>query len=224
MTEPLRIILADDHVLFRRGLAGLIAGQPGLTIVGEAGDGEEAAALVRERAPDAVLIDIHMPHCTGLEAIPLIKAARPEVKIVMLTVSCDDRDLFSAIKLGADGYLTKDLEPQQLFDMLLGLARGEAPIAPALAARILEEFRQMQRSPARPLDYGDELTARENDVLKLVALGATNREIAAALSISENTVKIHLRNILEKLHLQNRTQATAYAIQHKIVEGPHPEH
>lgn len=216
MSVPLRILLVDDHVLFRKGLAGLLAGQRGVEVVGEASDGWEAATLTRDRAPDAVLMDIHMPHCTGLEAIPLIKQERPDVKIVMLTVSCEDHDLFAAIRLGADGYLTKDMEPQQLFDVLAGLSRGEAPIAPALAGRILEEFRQLQRNPARTPDVSDDLTPRETGVLTLVAQGATNKEIAATLSISENTVKIHLRNILEKLHLQNRTQATAYAVRHGL--------
>ncbi len=220
MAEVLRILLVDDHVLFRKGMAALIAARKDLAVVGEASDGFEAADLARDRGTDVVLMDVHMPRCSGLEAIPLIKQVRPEARIVMLTVSSEDRDLFTAIKQGADGYLLKDLEPRQLFDMLDGLRRGEAAIAPALAGRILNEFRQLQRGAGPSAEIHDDLTPREIDVLKLVAQGATNKEIAAILSITENTVKIHLRNILEKLHLQNRTQATAYAIQHGLAGDP----
>jgi two-component system, NarL family, nitrate/nitrite response regulator NarL len=213
MSDSVRILLVDDHVLFRKGLAGLLASQSHFSVIGEAGDGEEAVALTRTTRPDLVLMDIHMPRCTGLQAIPLIKAEKPDTKIVMLTVSAEDHDLFLAIQEGAEGYLTKDLEPKQLFDLLTGIERGESAIAPAMATRILHEFRNMQNGATPPPENPDELTPREIEVLEIVARGATNKEIAAALSITENTVKIHLRNILEKLHLQNRTQATAYAIQ-----------
>ena len=220
MLQPLRILLADDHVLFRKGLGALIAARVDMVVVGEAKDGLEAAALARETAPDIVLLDINMPRCSGLEAIPLILRDQPQACIIMLTVSEEDHDLFAAIKSGAFGYLLKDLEPQQLFDLLEGVRRGEAPIASVMATKILHEFRQMSARPAPAPKAPDELTAREVEVLKLVASGATNREIATALSIAENTVKIHMRNILEKLHLQNRIQATAYAVRQGLAEDP----
>ena len=212
MTPPLRILLADDHVFFRKGIASLIAPRQDMQVVGEARDGFEAIEQARATMPDIVLMDIHMPRCSGLEAIPQIVRNCPNTHIVMLTVSDDDEDLFSAIKNGAFGYLLKDIEPSQLFALLDGVRRGEAPIAGVLATKILREFRQVEKSSALATSLPDELTSREIEVLQLVANGATNREIASSLSITENTVKMHLRNILDKLHLQNRIQATAYAV------------
>jgi len=216
--EPLRILLVDDHVLFRKGVAALLAARPDMEVVGEAGDGLEALARARETLPDVILMDLSMPRCSGLEATQLIKQEMPHVHIVMLTVSDDDRDLFAAIKNGAEGYLLKNLEPQQLFDLLEGVRRGEAALSGTLAAKILQEFRQPDKSLARQLEVRDELTPREIEVLKLVVEGDSNKEIAAKLGIQENTVKIHLRNILEKLHLQNRLQAAVYAVRQKLVE------
>lgn len=216
--QPLRILLADDHVLFRKGISALIASRRDMQIVGEASDGLQAVALARETKPDVVLLDIHMPRCNGLEAIPQILNDTPETRIVMLTVSEEDRDLFASIRGGAFGYLLKDLEPQQLFNLLEGVRRGEAPIAGSMATRILREFKQMNPAPVPPAAAADPLTEREEQVLRLVANGATNREIAAALSITENTVKMHLRNILDKLHLQNRIQATAYAVRQGLAD------
>jgi len=189
--EPLRILLADDHVLFRKGLAALMAPRQDVEVVGEAGDGREGIALARETVPDVILMDVHMPGCDGLEATEIIKREMPHVRIVMLTISDDDQDLFTAIKNGADGYLLKDLEPQQLFDMLEGLRRGQAPISGVLAARVLKEFRQPAEAGVQPAGMRDELTPRETEVLEWVAKGATNKEIAQALNITENTVKIH---------------------------------
>jgi len=210
--------LVDDHVLFRKGVAALLAARQDMEVVGEAGDGLEAVARARETLPDVVLMDVSMPRCSGLEATQIIKQEMPHVHIVMLTVSDDDRDLFAAIKNGAEGYLLKNLEPQQLFDLLEGVRRGEAALSGTLAAKILQEFRQPDKSLARQLEVRDELTPREIEVLKLVVEGDSNKEIAAKLGIQENTVKIHLRNILEKLHLQNRLQAAVYAVRQKLVE------
>ncbi len=209
--KPMRILLVDDHILFRKGVSSLLATRPEFEVVGECGDGLEAIEYAHQYSPDVILMDITMPRCGGLEATLAIKREMPQVKIVMLTVSADDRHLFAAIKNGAEGYLLKNIEPDQLFDMLAGLARGEAAIPGSLAVKILAEFRQPDRSLDDPA-VGDELTPREMIVLELVAQGSTNLEIAEALCITENTVKIHLRNILEKLHLRNRVQAAVYAV------------
>ncbi len=217
MEEPLRILLVDDHILFRKGVASLIVSHQGMEVAGEAGDGLEAVAQARKMMPDVILMDISMPKCNGLEATRLIKREMPHVKIIMLTVSDDDRDLFAAIKDGAEGYLLKNLEPRQFFDMLEGIRQGEVAISGVMASKILHEFRQPEQSLARPSEEGDELTSREIEVLELVVEGNTNREIAESLSITENTVKIHLRNILEKLHLQNRIQAAVYAVRQGLV-------
>jgi DNA-binding NarL/FixJ family response regulator len=216
--EPLRVLLVDDHILFRKGVASLLASRLGLEVVGEAGDGVEAVARAQETVPDVILMDIGMPECSGLEATRLIKSEMPHVKIIMLTISDDDRDLFAAIKNGADGYLLKNLEPYQLFDTLEGARQGEVPMSGAVAAKILQEFRQPEQSLTQPAEARDELTRREIEVLEQVVQGASNKEIAVALSISENTVKIHLRNILEKLHLQNRIQAAVYAVREGLAD------
>jgi two-component system nitrate/nitrite response regulator NarL len=216
--EPLRILLVDDHVLFRKGVAALLVARQDMQVVGEAGDGFEAIAQAQETVPDVILMDIHMPECGGLEAVMVIKREMPHVHIIMLTVSDDDRDLFAAIKNGAEGYLLKNLEPYQLFEMLEGVRQGEAPISGAVAAKILQEFRQPTQNVAQEPEVSDELTPREVKVLEQVVEGATNKEIAEALTITENTVKIHLRNILEKLHLQNRIQAAVYAVRQGLVD------
>ncbi len=211
----LRVLLVDDHALFRAGIASLLESRPDLVeVAGQAQDGAEAVDAARRLRPDLVLMDIHMPKMDGIAAARQIKAELAGVKVVMLTVSDQDRDLFEAIKAGAQGYLLKNLEPEELFEYLGGVSRGEAPISRIMAARILNEFasqatREKASAGAEP---SGELTAREREVLKLVAAGATNREIASALTVTENTVKNHLRNILEKLHLENRTQAAAYAL------------
>ncbi len=214
--EPLRILLVDDHVLFRKGVAAMLASRPDLQIAGEAGDGLEALEQACQLMPDVILMDINMPRLGGLEAVKRIKAEMPHVHIIMLTVSDMDQDLFAAIKNGAEGYLLKNLEPEQLFETLEGIRHGASPMSIELATKILNEFRnpKSQSQPAAPVS---ELTRRESEVLELIVQGATNREIAAKLSIAEDTVKIHLRNILEKLHLQNRIQAAVYAVRQGLV-------
>jgi DNA-binding NarL/FixJ family response regulator len=164
-------------------------------------------------------MDVHMPKVDGIQAARMISSELPQVKVVMLTVSEQDDDLFAAIKSGARGYLLKNLEPEELFDYLAGISRGEAPISRAMAAKILSEFAS-QTGPrtAESSETGELLTPREKEVLALVAAGSTNKEIALALTLTENTVKNHLRNILEKLHLENRTQAAAYALKHGLTK------
>jgi len=213
----LRILLVDDHVLFRKGVAALLARRPEIEVVGEASDGLEAMSVAREIIPDVILMDIHMPKCDGLEATRMIKRELPHVKIVILTVSDDNQNLFEAIKSGAQGYLLKDLEPTKLYDLLESISRGEAPLSGVVAAKILKEFARPNADPAPAPEMIDELTTRETDILHLVVDGKTNKEIAASLFIAENTVKIHLRNILEKLHLQNRIQAAVYAVRKGLV-------
>lgn len=211
---PLRVLLVDDHALFRAGIASLLASRGTVDVVGEAQDGQEALEAARRLKPDVVLMDVHMPKLDGIHATRMLVAELPEVKVVMLTVSDQDKDLFEAVKSGAHGYLLKNLEPEELFDYLAGISRGEAPISRTMAAKILNEFASQAAKPRAPeaAAPSEVLTPREREVLKLVSSGATNKEIASALTLTENTVKNHLRNILEKLHLENRTQAAAYAL------------
>jgi two-component system, NarL family, nitrate/nitrite response regulator NarL len=211
--DKMRILLADDHILFRKGLAQLLGSQPDFQVCGEAGDGFEALEKARELMPDLILMDINMPRCDGREATRLIKAELPYVVIVILTVSDDEQDLFTALKNGAQGYLLKKMDPDDLFAQLRGLSRGEAPLSRLLASKILHEFSRVS-PPAAERDR--KLTAREQQVLQLVAQGRSNRDIADKLVVSENTVKNHLRNILAKLHLENRVQAAAYALREGI--------
>jgi DNA-binding NarL/FixJ family response regulator len=221
--EPLRVLLVDDHTLFRRGIESLLASRQGIEVVGDAADGFEAVARARETVPDVILMDIDMPRCNGLEATRQIKREMPHVKVVMLTVSDDGDNLFEAIKSGAQGYLLKNLEAYQLFDMLDSVSRGEAPLSGLVAARILEEFTRPEPGDSQGPEMAiveettERLSAREIEVLELVVAGKTNKQIAATLVITENTVKNHLSNILDKLHLQNRIQAAVYAVRQGLV-------
>jgi DNA-binding NarL/FixJ family response regulator len=212
----MRTLLVDDHALFRDGVASLLLAW-GHEVVGQASDGAEAIDMVDETSPEVVLMDVRMPHVSGLEATAQIKQRHPEVAIVMLTVSEEEADLFRAIKAGAQGYLLKNLEAHQLRSMLEGVARGEPAITPATAARIIDEF---LRTPGVSPQASQRLTDRELEVLKLVTTGLRNREIAVELGISENTVKFHLKNIVEKLHAQNRAELSARAVREGLVPDP----
>lgn len=216
----MRVMLVDDQVLFRRALVRLLAAQDGIEVVGEASDGNEAIAMARTLRPELILMDVQMPNCSGLEAVRAIKQEMPEIYIVMLTVSDADSDLFAAIKAGAEGYLLKNLEPYQLCDMLKGVRRGEVAISGAVAAKMLREFKRV--GTGEQTTQPGQLTSRELDVLGLVATGASNKEIAAALCLTENSVKVHLSNILSKLHLQNRVQAAVYAVREGLAKGVPP--
>ena len=217
--EPLRILLVDDHLLFRKGLAQLLDAQPDFEVVGEAADGLEAVEQARQLQPDLALMDIRMPNCDGFEATRRIKLQMPDVQIVMLTVSEDDGDLTAAIRSGADGYLLKDLMPETLFQQLRGLQTGEAPISRAMTGKMFRQLAQQNRPIAQP-EATAVLSARECEVLALIVEGQSNPEIAEELGIARNTVKIHLRSILAKLDVKNRAQAAAYAVSHGLVHVP----
>jgi two-component system, NarL family, nitrate/nitrite response regulator NarL len=209
-----RILLVDDHELFRQGLAGLIDGQPDLQVAGQAGDGLEALALACAERPDLIVMDIKMPICDGLEATRLIRAEWPAARIVMLTVHDDEEKLFEAIKAGASGYILKNVKSTAFLAGVRNALAGEAVLPPKLAVRLLDEFARLARQPApapAAVDDGD-LTPREQEVLALIAEGATDREIAAQLFLSVHTVKSHVCNILTKLHVVNRRQAAKWAL------------
>ncbi|MFB3817804.1 MAG: response regulator [Candidatus Methylomirabilales bacterium] len=217
--SPIRILLVDDHALFRKGIASLLGSEPDFEVVGEAASGREAVERARELMPDVILMDVFMPGGSGPEATARIKEILPYVRIVMLTISEEDEDLFEAVKSGAQGYLLKKIEPQALFGTLRGVMQGEAPISRMMAGKILGEFSRLAKEPAAPAK-GASLTPREHEVLELITQGKSNKEIASALSMAENTVKNHLKNILEKLHLENRVQAATFALRQGLVGKP----
>ena len=213
-----KVLIVDDHSLFRKGIKGVLSADPYFEVVGEADNGQEACEQAGNLMPDIVLMDINMPVCNGVEATKLIKEGFPQIKIVMLTVEEDDNFLFTAIKNGAQGYLLKNLEPEELITNLKGIMRGEAPISKSMASKVLLEFANIAKAaPREGLVDRKTLSFREKEVLKMVAKGATNKEIGVELCISENTVRNHLSNILEKLQLENRVQAAAYATREGIV-------
>ena len=215
----MRILIADDHTLFRDGLRSLLTSH-GFEIVGEAREGAEAVELTRRLQPDIVLMDLSMPGLDGLAATRLISAEMPQVKVVVLTASDDDAKLFEAIKSGAQGYLLKNLESRELFALLEGVGRGEPALTPLLASKLLQEFARPLRPAAESHDP-DALTDREREVLELLVHGVTsNRKLATNLGVSENTVKFHVRNILDKLHLHNRAQVVGFALRHGMVAPP----
>lgn len=214
----LKIMLVDDHVLFRKGLASLLDSQPNIKVIGEASNGLEAIEYAKILHPDLIMMDVNMPKCDGLQATRVIKQILPQTKIVMLTASDDDEYLFEAIKIGAQGYLLKDLELYQLLDLLDSISKGEAILSSAMATKIFRELNREGQRGNQPEEGPDELTEREKTILKYVSQGLMNKEIAETLSISENTVKIHLRNILEKLHLKNRIQAAVYAVRQGLAD------
>ena len=213
--DRLRILLVDDHDLFRKGIARLIDSQPDFEVVGEARDGHDALERTRQLQPDVVLMDIEMPGTNGTKATKAITAEMPDVQVVMLTVSDDDQNLYDAIRAGAFGYLLKSVKPEELFHRLRRMSRGEAAISPLMATKIMREFASLDSNPPTPRAV-EGLSAREAEVLGLVSQGLTNREIGERLHIAENTVKNHLRNILDKLHLSNRAQAAAFAVRHGL--------
>jgi DNA-binding NarL/FixJ family response regulator len=217
--ESIRVLVADDHALYRRGLEMVLAAEDGIEIVGEAGDGAEAIRRVEELLPDVVLMDIRMPRRSGIEACTAIKDVVPSTKIVILTISDEESDLYEAVRAGANGYLLKDVPGEEIAAGIRAVASGQSLISPSMASKLLTEFASMiKKSDERPQLPVPRLTERELEVLKLVARGLPNRDIAKELFISENTVKNHVRNILEKLQLHSRMEAVIYAVREKILD------
>ncbi len=214
--NPLRILLVDDHILFRKGLARLLDAQPDFQVVGEASDGAEGVEKARALRPDVVLMDLRMPVCDGLEATRQIKRELPGVQVVVLTVSEDDQDFLAAIRCGVDGYLVKSMRPEALFQELRGLAQGEVPLSRTMTGKLLRQLARATPAPM-PMAQPDSLSERERQVLILLAEGLSNEEIAEELGIAKNTVRNHVRSVLEKLGLRNRVQAAVYAVRQGLV-------
>jgi len=219
LADPIRVLVVDDHALFRRGLEMVLAQEPDIEVVGEAGDGAEAVALATSSTPDIVLMDVRMPRRGGIDATTAIKSAVPSAKIIMLTISDEEGDLYDAIKAGAMGYLLKEIPIDEVAVAVRAVHGGQSLISPSMASKLLTEFASMVRKSdeRQPLD-SPRLTDREMEVLRLVAKGLNNRDIAKQLFISENTVKNHIRNILEKLQLHSRMEAVVYAVREKLLE------
>jgi DNA-binding NarL/FixJ family response regulator len=213
------VLIVDDHAVFRRGLELVLADEPGLQIVGEAADGLEAIERAADLLPDVVVMDVRMPGVGGIEAARRIRHAQPATKVVMLTGSEDEEDLFAAVRVGATGYLLKEAAIEELAGAVRAVARGQALITPSMATKLLGEFNMLSRRVDSQHDAAPKLTDRETEVLRLVATGMSNKEIAAELVIAENTVKNHVRNILEKLQLRSRMEAAMYAVREKLVDA-----
>jgi DNA-binding NarL/FixJ family response regulator len=217
--EAIRVLIVDDHALFRRGLIMVLESEDGIDVVAEAEDGEEAITKAEDFAPDVVLMDVRMPKFSGIEATRAIADVIPTAKILMLTVSDEEEDLFEAIKAGASGYLLKEISIEEVADAIRAVVEGQSLISPSMASKLLTEFTSLaKRAEEKQNVPTPKLTERELEVLKLVAQGMSNREIASDLFISENTVKNHVRNILEKLHLHSRMEAVVYAVREKLLD------
>lgn len=204
-----KVMVADDHPVFRQGLISLLKQYPDFEVVGEASNGQEAVVKAGKLKPDVIIMDVNMPGGDGIEATIALRQTLPSVRVLMLTVSEEGDNLFNAIKAGAGGYMLKNVALQELVDAVRRVASGEAIIAPTMAVKLLDEFRQGPRDKK----VKEVLSVRERDILQLIAGGASNKEVAVAFFISETTVKAHLRNILEKLHVKNRAHAVALAVE-----------
>ena len=217
--DAIRVMICDDHALFRRGLVMVLESEDGVEVVGEAEDGDEAIRKAAELAPDVVLMDVRMPRVSGIEATRAIAEVVPTTKILMLTVSDEEEDLYEAIKAGATGYLLKEISIEEVAGAIRSVVSGQSLISPSMASKLLTEFTNLARkADERQAEFTPRLTVRELEVLKLVAKGMSNREIAGELYISDNTVKNHVRNILEKLHLHSRMEAVVYAVREKLLD------
>ena len=218
-TPPVRVLVVDDHALFRHGLLEVLRPAIDLVVVGEARDGIEAVDQAAELLPDVVLMDVRMPGLNGIEAARRIRAAQPAIRILMLTESEDDDDLFGAVRAGATGYLLKEVAIDEIADAIRAVAIGQALVSPSMTTKLLSEFNTLSRRLEEEHD-GRRLTDRELEVLRLIARGMSNKDIAAELVIAENTVRNHVRNILEKLQVRSRVEAAMYAVREKLVDAP----
>lgn len=219
--EAIRVLICDDHALFRRGLMMVLEEEAGVEVIAEASDGNEAVDLATRHAPDVVLMDVRMPGRGGIEATRAIRDEMPATRVIMLTVSDDEDDLFDALKAGATGYLLKEISIDEVADAIRAVVTGRSLLSPQMATKLIAEFAALaQRAEGEGggAAGGPRLTARELEVLRHVAEGQSNREIAEVLGISENTVKNHVRNILEKLHLHSRMEAVMYAVREKMLD------
>ncbi len=214
----IRVLIVDDHALFRRGLELVLGSESDLEVVGEAADGVTAVAKVDELLPDVVLMDVRMPKASGIEATRTIRSRHSDVKILMLTVSDEAEDLYESVKAGANGYLLKEVSIEEVAEAVRAVARGQSLVSPSMTSKLLTEFNSLAlRAEERRRSNEPRLTDRELEVLRLVAQGHSNREVAEALFIAENTVKNHVRNVLEKLHLHSRMEAVVYAMREKLL-------
>jgi two-component system nitrate/nitrite response regulator NarL len=216
--SKLKILLADDHPLFRSGIKLLLQRQKDLDVIGEASDGAECVKLAKKLKPDLVLLDLHMEGVGGLEALPLLKQEIPDAYVLMLTVSEDAENLIEALKLGASGYLLKNIETDFLLDSIRRAANGESVMSPQMAANLANAIRLEKKATTEKEDV-PHLSPRETQIIQLIAKGESNKEIARNLDIAESTVKIHVQGILRKLNLTSRVQAAIYAIDHNLVES-----
>lgn len=219
--EPIRVLLADDTALFRRAIATLVDEQHDLTVVGQSDNGLDAVRQAETLRPDVVLIDVDLPALDGLAAAGLIRQKVPEARVVMLTCCERDEPLFRAVRLGVHGYLLKDLRPEQLFEMIRSVMRGETPISPALVTVLLNALRRQENLPQSANSSPSPLSPREREILRLVAAGLSNKAIGRRLSITEGTVKNHVHNALRKLNMDNRIQAAAYVVRNGFDPADH---
>lgn len=214
-----RVLVVDDHALFRHGLLSVLATAPDIEVVAEARDAESAIELAAEWLPDLVLMDVRMPGMNGIEAARRIRATQPAVRILMLTESEDEDDLYGAVRAGATGYLLKEVAIDEIADAIRAVASGQALVSPMMTTKLLSEFNALSRRVEAEHD-GRRLTRRELEVLRLIARGMSNKDIATELVIAENTVRNHVRNILEKLEARSRVEAAMYAVREKLVDAP----
>src|ERR1700722_16825233 len=220
---PIRVLLADPPALFRRGVRLVLEDEADIEVVGEAGEGLDAVERIVELVPDLVLMDVRMPGLSGIEATRQVRELVPSVKVAILTVSESDEDLYAAVRAGATGYLLKEVSIEELPEAVRAVARGHSLISPSMASRLLGEFNALSRRVEEQLGNAPRLSDRELEVLRLVARGLSNKEIATELVIAENTVKNHVRNILEKLQLRSRMEAAMYAVRERLADETRPE-
>ncbi|TAM48046.1 MAG: response regulator transcription factor [Gammaproteobacteria bacterium] len=216
MERTIRVLLVDDHTLFRSGIKALLQKQPGIEVVGEAGDGLEGVKRAKSLKPDVVLLDLHMPGISGREAVQLIVEEAPEAHVMMLTVSEDAKDLLDTLRAGAQGYLLKNIDANFLIDAVRRAAEGEAVMSAQMTAKLMQNVRDAQHPAPAAADH-ERLTPREREILVFLTKGASNKEIARALDLAESTVKIHIQGILKKLGMTSRVQAAVYAVEHDLV-------